>query len=42
MTSEELRAEVAVEFEALQQVVNELEALRKEQGFFAGWPHSVS
>lgn len=30
MTAEELRAEIAVEFEALQQVVNELQALRKD------------
>lgn len=32
MTAEELKAEVAVEFEALQQVVAELEALRTDVG----------
>lgn len=30
MTAEELKAEVAIEFDALQQVVNELEALRRD------------
>jgi hypothetical protein len=30
VTAEELKAEVAIEFDALQQVVNELEALRRD------------
>ena len=30
MTAEELKAEIAVEFDSLQQVVNELEALRRD------------
>ncbi len=30
MTAEELKAEIAIEFDALRQVVNELEALRSD------------
>ena len=32
MTAEELKAEIAVEFDLLQQVVGELEALRRDVG----------
>ena len=30
MTAEELKAEIAIEFDALRQVVNELESLRRD------------